>query len=497
MSDMQAGQDRRTFFFDISSLIGYVSKIDRYSGIQRVVVTMIVEMSRLVDADRLYLSWRDRKSGRYLCLPFSEIGAEAFASPESMRRIFRPSVARRDNLPPLKKYRTKPVKYYLQRTWLDVAARLGHDRRFHKYNMSARMWRDARKGRKQVKQQTLSPVEFSSRAHAGDHLVLLDSAWFSEQIDIFLQARKAELVVHSMVYDLIPIVAPHTCDGMGPANFYQWLMRSQEYTDHYLAISQATLRDLKDFFSAHDVDAPATVVPLAQAALPSGADMGPQEQVVGPLSANIATAAYPGLRELITLDDSLRHVVASPFVLCVGTIEARKNVWRIALAWKALLDQGYVDLPKLVFAGRRGWLRQDFEDLLAATGNIYGYVRVIDGPSDEELDMLYSHCQFSIMASLYEGWGLPVGEALAYGKTAVVANNSSLPEVGEDLVEYCDATQVSSIAEAAKRLLDADHRAALEAKIAAANLRDWADVARDLHTAVTTAVQIEQQEKTG
>nr|WP_253285472.1 glycosyltransferase [Ruegeria sp. HKCCD6604] len=212
--------------------------------------------------------------------------------------------------------------------------------------------------------------------------------------------------------------------------------------------------------------------------------MGLQKQVIGPLSTNIATAAYPGLRELITLDDSLRHVVANPFVLCVGTIEARKNAWRIAMAWKALLDQGYVNLPKLVFAGRRGWLRQDFEDLLEATGNVYGYVRVIDGPSDEELDMLYSHCQFSIMASLYEGWGLPVGEALAYGKTAVVANNSSLPEVGEDLVEYCDATEVSSIAEAVKRLMDDDHRAALEAKITAANLRDWADVARDLHAAI-------------
>ncbi len=87
------------------------------------------------------------------------------------------------------------------------------------------------------------------------------------------------------------------------------------------------------------------------------------------------------------------------------------------------------------------------------------------------------------MASKYEGWGLPVGEALAYGKTAVVANNSALPEVGGQLVEYCDAESVDSIA-AIERVLDPGHRMALERKIAAADLRSWNDVAQDMLAAL-------------
>ena len=85
------------------------------------------------------------------------------------------------------------------------------------------------------------------------------------------------------------------------------------------------------------------------------------------------------------------------------------------------------------------------------------------------------------MVSTYEGWGLPVGEALSYGKTAVVSNTTSLPEVGMDLVEYCDPLSVDSIADAVRRLIyQLEHREALENKIKSTRLRDWADVARDL-----------------
>jgi glycosyltransferase involved in cell wall biosynthesis len=122
---------------------------------------------------------------------------------------------------------------------------------------------------------------------------------------------------------------------------------------------------------------------------------------------------------------------------------------------------------------------------MKATGNIGGWVEIVKGPSDRELAYLYKNCEFLAMPSLYEGWGLPVGEALSYGKTAVVSNTSSLPEVGLDLVEYCDPTSIDSIAEACLRLIaDPDRRLALEQKIRESTLRSWDDVARDLVSAV-------------
>ncbi len=138
-----------------------------------------------------------------------------------------------------------------------------------------------------------------------------------------------------------------------------------------------------------------------------------------------------------------------------------------------------------MIAGRAGWIQQDFDNLIGATGNLYGWIEIIDGPSDTELDFLYRNCSFVIMARLYETWGLPVGEALGYGKTAVVSNTSSLPEVGGDMVEYCDPMSVDSILAACTRLIcDPKHRLALEARIKNRPLRSWDQVADDLVRAI-------------
>lgn len=101
-------------------------------------------------------------------------------------------------------------------------------------------------------------------------------------------------------------------------------------------------------------------------------------------------------------------------------------------------------------------------------------------PNDAELGFLYENCLFTATVSFYEGWGLPIGESLSFGKTAVVADNSSMPEVGGDLVEYCNAHSISSIYDACHKLIaDPDHRRALEQKIAKKSLRTWDDVTDD------------------
>jgi len=130
-------------------------------------------------------------------------------------------------------------------------------------------------------------------------------------------------------------------------------------------------------------------------------------------------------------------------------------------------------------------MKQDFDALLQATGNIFGWVEVVECPTDAELATLYRKCQFLVMPSLYEGWGLPVGEALSYGKTAVVSGTSSLPEVGEDLVEYCDPVSIDSIMEACLRLIEnPTYRAHLEQRIKETHLRGWEDVASELVAAI-------------
>jgi hypothetical protein len=104
------------------------------------------------------------------------------------------------------------------------------------------------------------------------------------------------------------------------------------------------------------------------------------------------------------------------------------------------------------------------------------------------LDRMYRQCMFVTMVSIYEGWGLPVGEALSYGKTGVVADATSLPEVGGDLVRYCDPYSVDSIADVCAQMITDDAgRVALETKIATTKLRSWDDVGRDVLKAIDAA----------
>jgi glycosyltransferase involved in cell wall biosynthesis len=90
--------------------------------------------------------------------------------------------------------------------------------------------------------------------------------------------------------------------------------------------------------------------------------------------------------------------------------------------------------------------------------------------------MLYRHAQFTVFPSLYEGWGLPVGESLWHGVPCMTSNCSSMPEVGEGLCDYIDPLESESIAAAAQRLItDPDYRERRKVQIARAKLRTWRD----------------------
>lgn len=473
------------FIFDISAILNYVERNDRYSGIQRVVACLLSEFAKLGQTSNMFLAFVDRR-GRYVCFPYQQLGSEALLSPMALRaRFFRHRLFN-DHIPALERYKGDKKKYLYHRTRLDLAALLGRESSFRRYNMTADMWRGIRgiKDPATGFERTIVTKPLEEVTTAGDHLVLLDASWTPRHSEAFKAAENRGMVVHTFVYDLVPLVAPGTVDLSVSENFHDWLIQSADYTTQYIAISEATRNDLRHFLKSHAIEKDVSVVPMAQARLPSSEKM-PGNRAMGPLTAKINRDAYPFLADTVGLKPDIRQTVSVPYVLCVGTIEARKNTWRMVAAWKKLIDGGHYDVPRLVFAGRRGWMRSDFDDIIAGTGSLYGWVRIIEGPTDSELEYLYKNCQFAIMTSLYEGWGLPVGEALSYGKTSVVSKVSSLTEVGGDLVEYCDAESITSIADAVWRLCsDPERRRDLERSIAATQLRSWRDAAEDLQRVV-------------
>ncbi|HMP42290.1 MAG TPA: glycosyltransferase family 1 protein [Roseiflexaceae bacterium] len=160
------------------------------------------------------------------------------------------------------------------------------------------------------------------------------------------------------------------------------------------------------------------------------------------------------------LDDALARYGLRPggYLLSVGTLEPRKNYIRLIEAY-ARLQTRHPDVPPLVIAGGQGW---HFADILAAPerAGVAGRVRFLGRVADEDLPLIYAGATLFVYPSLYEGFGLPILEALACGVPVVAANTSSIPEVIGDAGLLCEPYDVTSITAALERLLADPHLAA-------------------------------------
>jgi len=182
-------------------------------------------------------------------------------------------------------------------------------------------------------------------------------------------------------------------------------------------------------------------------------EMLPKSDLVLSISQNTADdakkwlasvdAALPAKSSVFRLGDeigegkSLKPKVTIPndFLLCVGTIEARKNHTCLYYAYKLAAEKG-IDLPSVVIVGRKGWQADDIYEVMTTDPDMKDKFIFLHNASDTELTWLYSSAAFSVYPSFYEGWGLPVAESLLSGVPAVASNSSSIPEIAGDLVKY-------------------------------------------------------------
>jgi glycosyltransferase involved in cell wall biosynthesis len=141
-----------------------------------------------------------------------------------------------------------------------------------------------------------------------------------------------------------------------------------------------------------------------------------------------------------------RYGLADRFVLYVGTIEPRKNLARLIDAFARRHRTG--DLPhQLVCAGPYGWLSRDIARQLERLG-IADAIRFVGYVPFDDLPALYSASEMFVFPSLYEGFGLPVIEAMACGAPVIAARAASLMEIAQDAVDYVDALDVDALGDA-------------------------------------------------
>ena len=162
---------------------------------------------------------------------------------------------------------------------------------------------------------------------------------------------------------------------------------------------------------------------------------------------------------------AVRRKLALPerFILFVGTLEPRKNLQRLVRAFHAVKT----DRPcKLVVVGARGW---KFAPIFETVKTLGMQARVVfaDYVADEDLVGLYSLAEGFVYPSLYEGFGLPLLEAMTCGCPALAGSASSLPEIAADAALLVEPTDEEALADGITRLLGNE---ALRADLAARGL---------------------------
>lgn len=288
----------------------------------------------------------------------------------------------------------------------------------------------------------------------GDVLITLGLEWetgFMPMLGVLKERLGIRII--GCCHDLIPIKYPQYCIPYVVKRFPDYLEQLARYCDAIACVSERTLSDLRHWISEAGLPLPRLFKIRLGSDLPA---------VAGATS------------------DAVSRLISRPYVLFVSTLERRKNHEVLYRAFHRLAQEhGLARLPRLVFVGARGWgvdeLLNDIELDPATRGII---VRLHD-VSDTELRVLYEHALFCAFPSLYEGWGLPIAEALALGKPVICSNRGSIPEVGGDLVEYVDPWDLPEWVNAIERLwLDVDHRNRLANRIEREYVRnEWSATA--------------------
>jgi glycosyltransferase involved in cell wall biosynthesis len=183
-----------------------------------------------------------------------------------------------------------------------------------------------------------------------------------------------------------------------------------------------------------------------------------------------------------------RYNLERPFVLGLGTLEPRKNFRGLVEAFARLRERRHLE-HELVIVGRKGWLYEPIFERVQELG-VERQVRFLGFAADEDLPAIYTLASCLAYPSFYEGFGLPVLEAMACGTPVVTSHSSSLPEVAGSAALLVDPHDADSLADALDRVVFDD---GLRAELRAAGLErarrfTWERAAQELVAAYRSVV---------
>lgn len=275
-----------------------------------------------------------------------------------------------------------------------------------------------------VKRRLTSP-----NFQTGDVLLVAWGVWHNERyISELERLHRLGVGLIEIAYDMVPLVAPQYFSNTAEV-LERYARRIYPLCRLIFAISEHTRDDVKRWLANQCLPAPPVEV------VRLGEDFQATTPMV-PINKHFTESGLKG----------------NDYILCVGTIEPRKNHTLLLYAYK-LASQRNIALPKLVIVGRRGWMSDAIYSMMTTDPEIKDLFVLQDNINDEELSWLYGNCLFSIYPSFYEGWGLPIAESMAHGAPCIASNTSSIPEIAGDLIGYFSPASTDECLAAIRHLL--------------------------------------------
>jgi len=261
-----------------------------------------------------------------------------------------------------------------------------------------------------------------------------------------------------LIADVMPELFPQWFSQVTVDVFGRFIRAHLTHSDHLIAISECTLRDTE-----------ALAVRLGRTR--------PLDAVVIPLGADFPRAPDVALPP---------ELADRPYLLSVGTLEPRKNQALVIDALESLDDH-----PELavVLVGRAGWEVDDLIERVTTHPLLGSRLMWYDRADDALLQTLYRGAFLAITPSRYEGYGMPVIEALAHGTPTISSSGGALPEAGGGLVEIVDPDDTAGLVSLVRRHLDDPaHHAARRDALIGYRAPTWDDAATALEAGLVAFI---------
>ena len=292
-------------------------------------------------------------------------------------------------------------------------------------NVILKYWRLVRKRQTSCVSET-DEVEFKSANEffsPDDIVISLGIDWQSNIVPEFGKIKKFGSKIVLFCYDIIPLIFPKI---YGDQEFYKkYYLSLAENADLVLADSHCAERDFLKLLSDNNRQKVETNVIVLGTTFPR------EKTSVNKTRGQIR--------------ENIKEIADKRFILYVSSVGDRKNHEIICKAYENIIKQdGLEELPVAVFVGRVSPRKQNFIDSVSNSPILKDKIIFAGECSDQELELLYRNCLFTVFPSIYEGWGLGVAESLAYGKIVLSSNTSSLMEVGTGLAVFLDPNDVDA-----------------------------------------------------